>query len=236
MAVILILETSTEVCSVALMEDGHIIDIIESKDGQNHARLVTVFADSLMERNNIKPNDLVAVAVSKGPGSYTGLRIGISTAKGICYASSIPLIAIGTLEAMSDHVMSNLEKYAISEEKPSLFCPMIDARRMEVYTMLLDENGNVLKPVTAEIIDESFFAGESNEKQLVVFGNGSAKCIPVLKSTNAIFVDGIEASAQHMGKLVWQAYINKRFENVAYFEPFYLKDFVATVSKKNMLG
>ena len=105
MAVILILETSTDVCSVALMKGGHIIDIIESKDGQNHARLVTVFADSLMERNNIKPIDLVAVAVSKGPGSYTGLRIGISTAKGICYASRIPLIGIGTLESMSDHVM-----------------------------------------------------------------------------------------------------------------------------------
>jgi tRNA threonylcarbamoyladenosine biosynthesis protein TsaB len=189
-----------------------------------------------MERNNIKPIDLVAVAVSKGPGSYTGLRIGISTAKGICYASHIPLIGIGTLEAMSDYVMSNRVKYAISEYKPSIFCPMIDARRMEVYTMLLDENGNVLKPVTAEIIDETFLASESQEKQLVIFGNGSAKCIPVLKSSYAIFLDGIEASARHMGKLVWQAYINKRFENVAYFEPFYLKDFVATASKKNMLG
>jgi tRNA threonylcarbamoyladenosine biosynthesis protein TsaB len=235
MAVILILETSTDVCSVALMKDGHIIDIIESKDGQNHARLVTVFADSLMERNNIKPIDLVAVAVSKGPGSYTGLRIGISTAKGICYASRIPLIGIGTLEAMSDYVMSSRIKYSISEDKPCIYCPMIDARRMEVYTMLLDENGNVLKAVTAEIIDETFYADESKEKQLVIFGNGSAKCIPILKLTNAIFVDGIEASAQHMEKLVWHAYINKRFENVAYFEPFYLKDFVATVSKKNML-
>lgn len=236
MAVILILETSTDVCSVALMKDGQIIDMTESKDGQNHARLVTVFADKLMERNNIKPIDLVAVAVSKGPGSYTGLRIGVSTAKGICYASHIPLIGIGTLEAMAAHVMSIKKKYNIPEDVSSLFCPMIDARRMEVYTMLLDENGTILKPVTAEIIDEAFLANELLEKQLVVFGNGSAKCIPFLKSANVIFVDGIEASAQHMGKLVWQAYINKQFENVAYFEPFYLKDFVATVSKKNMFG
>jgi len=236
MAVILILETSTDVCSVALMKDGQVIDLIESKDGQNHARLVTVFAESLMGRNNIQPIDLVAVAVSKGPGSYTGLRIGVSTAKGICYAGHIPLIGVGTLEAMAGYVMKNKVKYGIPLDKPSLFCPMIDARRMEVYTMLLDEYGKILKPVAAEIIDESFLADELLEKQVVIFGNGSAKCIPVLKSTNTIFVDGIEASAQHMSELVWEAYNNKQFENVAYFEPFYLKDFVATVSKKNMLG
>jgi len=236
MAVILIIETSTEVCSVALANNGQIIDLIESKEGQNHARLVTVFAESLMKRNAIKPSDLLAVAVSKGPGSYTGLRIGVSTAKGICYAGHIPLIAIGTLEAMAKHVMLNSAKYGLPENKELLFCPMIDARRMEVFWMLLDAQGNVLKPITADIIENSFLSDELIENQIVFFGNGADKCRKVLSSTNAIFVDHIEASAQHMSELVWQSYNKKQFEDVAYFEPFYLKDFVATVSKKNMLG
>ena len=236
MAVILIIETSTEVCSVALANNGQIIDLIESKEGQNHARLVTVFAETLMKRNAVEPSDLVAVAVSKGPGSYTGLRIGVSTAKGICFAGHIPLIAIGTLEAMAKHVMINPVKYGLPENKNRLFCPMIDARRMEVFWMLLDSQGNVLKPIAANIIEETFLSDELIENQIVFFGNGAEKCQKVLNSTNAIFVDHIEASAQHMSELVWQSYTKNQLEDVAYFEPFYLKDFVATVSKKNMLG
>jgi tRNA threonylcarbamoyladenosine biosynthesis protein TsaB len=236
MALILIIETSTEVCSVSLIKNGILLDSIESDEGQNHARFVTVFAEDLLTRNKIHPNELNAVAVSKGPGSYTGLRIGASTAKGICYAANIPLIAVGTLEAMAKHVALNKAQFGISEDKPTLFCPMIDARRMEVFSMLLNENGVVLKPITAEIIDDSFLANELHDNQVVFFGNGSAKCEKFIKSPNALFLNNIKASAKHMTELVWEAYNNKQFEDVAYFEPFYLKDFVATVSKKNMLG
>ncbi len=236
MVLILIIETSTEVCSVSLIRDGILVDFIESDEGQNHARLVTVFAENLLYRNKFQPNELNAIAVSKGPGSYTGLRIGASTAKGICYAANIPLIAVGTLEAMAKHVALNRTQFGIPDDKLTLFCPMIDARRMEVYSMLLDENGTVLKPITAEIIDDSFLAPELSNKQVVFFGNGSAKCEKVIKSTNAIFLSNIKASARHMTELVWEAYNNNLFEDVAYFEPFYLKDFVATVSRKNMLG
>lgn len=236
MAFILIIETSTEVCSVSLSKDGNLVDLIESGEGQDHARLTSVFAETLLKRNNINPGERNAVAVSKGPGSYTGLRIGASTAKGICYAAQTPLIAVGTLEAMAKHVSLNHEKFGIPFEGNTLFCPMIDARRMEVYSMLIDENGNILKPISAEIIDESFLESDLRSNTVVFFGNGSAKCQNVIQSPNAIFLSNINASAQYMTELVWEAYNNKHFEDVAYFEPFYLKDFVATVSKKNMLG
>lgn len=236
MAAILIIETSTEVCSVALTIDGTLTDIIESKEGQNHARLVTVFAEDLLNRNNIKPEELVAVAVSKGPGSYTGLRIGVSTAKGICYARHIPLIAIGTLEALALHVIKNRKFYNIPEGKPTLFCPMIDARRMEVFSMLYNEDASILKQITAVIVVDEFLSEELIENQVVFFGNGSEKCRHVLKSSNALFVSNIDASAKYMCELAWKLYNKNQFEDVAYFEPFYLKDFVATVSKKNIQG
>lgn len=236
MAIILIIETSTEVCSVALSEDGKLFDLIESDQGQNHARLTTVFAEQLLSRNNIRPGELCAVAVSKGPGSYTGLRIGVSTAKGICYASHIPLIAVGTLEAMANHVSLNRNNYDIPDHLPALYCPMIDARRMEVFSMLLDENGRVVKPISADVIDGQFLVDQLAEKQVVFFGNGSAKCMKLINSPNALFLPDITASAKHMCELVWQHYTKNQFEDVAYFEPFYLKDFVATVSTKNLLA
>jgi tRNA threonylcarbamoyladenosine biosynthesis protein TsaB len=233
-ASILIIESSTEICSVVLTKDGTLIDMMESEAGQNHARLITVFAENLLKRNNIQPGELSAVAVSKGPGSYTGLRIGVSTAKGICYALGIPLIAVGTLEAMAKHVTLNRSTYHLPENPSLLYCPMIDARRMEVFFMLLDNDGKVLKPISAEIINESFLANELIENQVVFFGNGSEKCKNVLTLSNAIHLNGIKASAKHMIELVWDAYNKNHFEDVAYFEPFYLKDFVATVSKKNI--
>lgn len=236
MAFILTIESSTEVCSVSLMKDGTLTDMLESGEGQNHARLVTVFAQELLKKNGIGPGELNAVAVSSGPGSYTGLRIGASAAKGMCYALQIPLIAVGTLEAMARHVALNKTKYQIPEDKPFLLCPMIDARRMEVYSMLLDEPGNILKPITAEIIDESFLKHELETNTVVFFGNGAPKCQEVIHSPHAVFLPGINASARHMTELVWEAYNNKQFKDVAYFEPFYLKDFVVTVSKKSVLG
>lgn len=236
MAAILVIETSTEVCSVALTIGGKLADITESNEGQNHARLVTFFAQDLLRRNNIGPEDLVAVAVSKGPGSYTGLRIGVSTAKGICFARHIPLIAIGTLEAMTRHVMQNRALYPIREDKPTLFCPMIDARRMEVYSMLYNEDGSIKQPIAALIVDETFLSDELAQKQIVFFGNGAEKCREVLKSPNALIIPHVKASARYLCDLVWELYNKNQFEDVAYFEPFYLKDFVATVSKKNIPG
>lgn len=233
---ILIIESSTEVCSVSVLRDGKLLDTEESGEGQNHARLVTVFAEKILKRNHISPNQLKAVAVSKGPGSYTGLRIGVSTAKGICYASNIPLIAVGTLEAMAKHVAINRESYNIPTDKPLLFCPMIDARRMEVYSMLINEQGEVMKPISAEIVDGTFLEKELEDNTVVFFGNGASKCESLVKSPNALFLNKINASAKFMTELVWEAYNNKHFEDVAYFEPFYLKDFVVTVSKKSVLG
>lgn len=236
MALILIIETSTEVCSVSLVKDGVLTDFIESDEGQNHARLVTVFAQELFQRNSIVSSNLNAVAVSKGPGSYTGLRIGVSTAKGICYASDISLIAVGTLEAMAKHVALNRQTFGIPADRPVLFCPMIDARRMEVYSMLLDESGRTVHPISAQIIDDTFLSSELSDHNIVFFGNGAAKCEHVINSVNAIFLPEVKASARYMTELVWEAYNNKHFEDVAYFEPFYLKDFVVTTSKKNIFG
>lgn len=236
MAAILVIETATEICSVALTIDGTFTDMIESKEGQNHARLVTVFAENLLKRNHVKAEDLLAVAVSKGPGSYTGLRIGVSTAKGICFARHIPLIAIGTLEAMTHHVIQNRTLYNIPENKKTLFCPMIDARRMEVYSMLYDSQGTEIKPITAVVVDELFLAKELEQSQIVFFGNGSDKCRQVLTSPNALFIADIEASAKYLCEIAYQLYNKNQFEDVAYFEPFYLKDFIATVSKKNIPG
>lgn len=236
MATILIIETSTEICSIALTVNGNVIDLMESDEGQNHARLTTLFAEQLLKRNHIIPGKLDAVAVSKGPGSYTGLRIGVSTAKGICYAAGIPLIAVGTLEAMARFVSTNAIELGFPKSDQTLYCPMIDARRMEVFSMLLDEAGCVIHPITAQIIDESFLAPELKSNQIVFFGNGSSKCNKVLVSENAVFISSIKASAKHMAELAYEAYTKKQFEDVAYFEPFYLKDFVATVSKKNIFG
>ena len=236
MSYILVIETSTEVCSVALASNGVLVDMLESGEGQNHARLVSVYAEDLLARNRVKPSDLVAVAISRGPGSYTGLRIGVSTAKGFCYAAGIPLIAVGTLESMAVHVAANKTHFGIDESRETLYCPMIDARRMEVYSMLVDEHGNIIKPISAEVVDESFLSGELKEQQVVFLGNGSAKCHKVIVSPNAFFTDGVRASASHLCVLAWNAFQEKKFEDIAYFEPFYLKDFVATVSKKNVFG
>lgn len=236
MAYFLIIETATEVCSVALAEDDRVIDLEESAEGQNHARLVTVFAEKLLSRNGIRASQLSAVGVSKGPGSYTGLRIGVSTAKGICFASGIPLLAVGTLESMAHQVAGNFRDYGIPDDLPVLYCPMIDARRMEVFSMLVDQGGNILKSISAEIIGSEFLAEELSAHRVVFFGNGAAKCANVLTSPNALFVSNINASAKYMTELVWDAYNKKHFEDVAYFEPFYLKDFVATVSRKHISG
>lgn len=233
MATILNIETSTEVCSVVLAKDGKILFEKESIEGLNHSELLTVFIQELFVENNLKMSILDAVAVSKGPGSYTGLRIGVSVAKGLCYALEIPLIAIGTLDAMGFYVSQHFDSTAFS--KKMLFCPMIDARRMEVYTALYNSKGENIQPVSAEIIDEHSFSKFLKDFKIQFFGNGAAKCKSMLNHHNALFNGPSKTSARFMQILSDKKYDNNEFENVAYFVPFYLKNFVATIPKNKVL-
>jgi len=234
MALILNIETSTEVCSVALARDGAVIHSRENLTGQNHAMLLTVFIDELLAEANITIKQLDAVAVSGGPGSYTGLRIGVSVAKGICYASCLPLIAITSLEAMAHHVINNRENFQYPETGNTLFCPMIDARRMEVYTSFYDKTGKQIRGIQADIIDHQSYFPFLENNPVLFFGNGAAKCHNAITHPNAIFIDGIITSAENMVPLAERDFCLHKCVDVAYYEPFYLKDFVATMSVKNI--
>ncbi|MBW6535846.1 MAG: tRNA (adenosine(37)-N6)-threonylcarbamoyltransferase complex dimerization subunit type 1 TsaB [Mariniphaga sp.] len=237
MATILNIETATEVCSVNLARDGEILVEKESSEGLNHSQLLTVFIDELFRENNFEPAQLDAVAVSKGPGSYTGLRIGVSVAKGLCYSLGIPLIAVGTPEALGKYTAQNREDFiqGIENTENALFCPMIDARRMEVYTALFNAKGDKIKPVSAKIIDEYSFSEYLNQHPVLFFGNGAQKCKEALTHPNALFSGPLKASARFMIKLAEEKYNNNDFEDVAYFEPFYLKNFIATVPKNKVI-
>ena len=242
---ILHIETSAELCSVALSGESRCLAVRENSEGRNHAAMLTPFIDDLMKMHNVSIHQLDAVAVSSGPGSYTGLRIGLSTAKGLCYGGNIPLIAVSTLQAMS---MGFVQQYPetrtaqpstksnpkpetrtakFSTELNPLLCPMIDARRMEVYTALYDFDGRQVEKVSAEIITEQSFSSWLDERSVYFFGNGAAKCRAIMTHPNAVFPEGFVHSARYMIQPALQAYHEKRFEDVAYFEPFYLKDFIA---------
>jgi len=237
MAIILNIETATEVCSVNLARDGEILVEKESLEGLNHSRLLTVFIEEIFRENNFEPAQLDAVAVSKGPGSYTGLRIGVSVAKGLCYSLGIPLIGVGTLDALGKYAAQNWENYiqGIENAEDVLFCPMIDARRMEVYTTLFNSKGEKIEPVSAKIIDENSFQEYLNQYSVLFFGNGAEKCKPALTHPNVVFSGPLKASARFMINLAEEKYNNNDFEDVAYFEPFYLKNFIATVPKNKMI-
>lgn len=235
MAMILNIETSTEVCSVSLAKDGETLFLKESTEGMNHSRLLTVFIEQLFSENKVEIQSLDAVAVSKGPGSYTGLRIGVSVAKGLCYGLGIPLISVSSLESMG--IYTALNRAQFGQEKPEdelLFCPMIDARRMEVYTALYNTAGEEIKPITAEIITEDFLSAELGKNRILFFGNGAAKCKSLLKAQNAVFAGPGATSAVFMQALSEKKYRLQQFEDVAYFEPFYLKNFVATVPRNKV--
>ncbi|PJJ84160.1 tRNA (adenosine(37)-N6)-threonylcarbamoyltransferase complex dimerization subunit type 1 TsaB [Mucilaginibacter auburnensis] len=223
---ILQIETATTVCSVALANRGELIAVKEVNERNVHAEVITVFIDELLNKAGIKYGELDAIAVSSGPGSYTGLRIGVSTAKGLCYALSKPLIAVETLEAMASGFAAE------GNYTDALMCPMIDARRMEVYTALFDAAGNTIKPTAAEIIDEHSFTTELQQNKIVFFGDGAAKCRRILsQSSNAVIVEDFYNSAAHLTQKAYQKYQAGQFEDVAYFEPFYLKDFLVTTKK-----
>ncbi len=229
MALILSLETSTTVCSAAIARDGKTIADKMSLENKSHATSLAVFIDQLFTENGLKPSDLDAVAVSEGPGSYTGLRIGVSTAKGICYALGIKLLAIDTLKAMA--IMAQQKASVL----PDLFCPMIDARRMEVYTAMYDARLIKTEATHALVVDTDSFADGLRAKRIAFFGDGAGKCRNLIKSVNAMFIDDICPLATNMAALAEEAFNAGKFKDVAYFEPFYLKDFVATVAKQKIL-
>lgn len=227
MALILNIETATTVCSVALAEDGQLLALKEQDGDYSHAENLTLFVEEVMKQANAKLTDIDAVSVSKGPGSYTGLRIGVSTAKGLCYSLDKPLVAVNTLQHLA-LALSQKEKIAAG-----MFCPMLDARRMEVYCAIYNSSNKIIKPTAAEIIDENSFAHLLSKNVIYFFGSGAGKCKEVLAGNkNAVFIDGIVPSAANMITLSEQAYINNMFEDLAYFEPFYLKDFIAGKKKE----
>jgi len=235
MALLLHIETSTAVCSVALGKDGNLLALKETKEGMKHASHLTVFIGNILKENNFTPADLDGVVISMGPGSYTGLRIGVSTAKGICYGANLPLIAINTLQAITEPLLDNTDIHAqLDNPKKAYYCPMIDARRMEVYTAFFNNKNELIGDISADIIDENSYSKELSEREIVFFGDGSSKCKEVIKSKNGIFLDNVVPSAIGMIELAETKFQNQDFEDVAYFEPFYLKDFVATTPKKNI--
>ena len=230
---ILNIETSGNACSVALSGNNKLIAFKENNAGKLHASLLSPFIDDVLREGNISPRALSAIAVSKGPGSYTGLRIGVSTAKGLAYALNIPIIGINTLESLTYGFLNKYRKY--SGKKDIILCPMIDARRMEVYTCLFSPELKIIKDITAEIIREDSFDTFLREKTIVFFGEGALKCKPVINHENAIFIDFTNLSARFMVDLSIKACNLGNFENTAYFEPFYLKDFIAGKPGRDIL-
>lgn len=222
---ILNIETSTNVCSVAISVDGKCVFSRNNADGMNHATLLSPFIDEAFRfLASAKPD---AIAVSGGPGSYTGLRIGVSTAKGLSYGLEIPLIAVDTLEIMSLMATNIVDNFP----ENSLLCAMIDARRMEVYAAFYNLKGENVRAVSADIIDENSYSALLDNNTVYFFGNGAPKCKAVLTHSNAIFVDDIVPLAENMIPLAERAFLKKQFVDIAYYEPFYLKEFYTTTPK-----
>ena len=234
MSLILCIETGTDICSVGLSRDGELVSLRESDEGRDHAKNVAVFVDELLRENDVAAEELSAVAVGMGPGSYTGLRIGVSFAKGLCYGLQIPLVAVGSLDSLVQVAREDYDAGIIDVEQwdDAVLCPMVDARRMEVYTQMFDAKGQSLNEVKAEIIAEDSFAEWRNGRPFVIFGNGAAQCQEVLK--DAILVN-VTPSARGLAALAHQRFEAGQTEDIAYFEPFYLKDFIVIPSKKKLL-
>ncbi len=222
---ILCIETATGVCSVSLSQSGVLLNLEETTEFNSHSSKLTSFIESVMKKSECDFSELDAIAVSEGPGSYTGLRIGVSSAKGISYACNIPLIAISTLQAMANGA---IQKYNSVNVNNTIYCPMIDARRMEVYSAHFDTDNNLIRDIEAEIIDENTYEDLLKERKMCFFGDGAEKCKEFFSvHSNAVFYDDIFPSAKYMTDLAYNKYQNKDFVDVAYFEPFYLKEFVA---------
>lgn len=224
------IETSTEVCSVALSSDGVVKFQRQDFEGPSHAALLGGFVEEAVAFARENGITLHAVAVSGGPGSYTGLRIGVSEAKGLCFGLNLPLIAVSTLELLCCTAM-----FRVDIEEDAWICPMIDARRMEVYAAVYDKYLNPVMPVGAYVVDENTFAEVLSQHKVIFCGNGAAKCAEVINHHNAIFVDGVYPLATGMLALADRAFARGAFSDVAYYEPFYLKEFVATTPKNKVL-
>ena len=236
MALILSIETGTDICSVALANDGELMALRESDEGRDHAKKVALFVDELLRETGVQPSDIDAIAVGKGPGSYTGLRIGVSFAKGMCYALNIPLIAIGSLDALAEVAREDFEAGILDVEEEdwtqAKLCPMVDARRMEVYAQVFDVEGRAQSDVVAEVVTEESFNEWRSEGKFVIFGNGAKKCAEMLPDA---IIEDVVPSARGIVRLAEEAFNAGKFEDLAYFEPFYLKDFIVIPSKKKLL-
>ena len=223
MPCILYIETATNTCSIALAANRQLLAMKESNVRNTHAATITRFIDEVAKSSKTLLSEIDAVAVSKGPGSYTGLRIGVATAKGLCYALDKPLIAVPTLQAMAAGIPA-----CPAGRRLLVICPMIDARRMEVYYALYDIDGNEIRETRAEVIGENSFSDILKDHTIIFGGDGSMKCRDLLKhQRNAFFLDDFNASAKDMISIAEDKYGRKEFEDLAYFEPFYLKDFIA---------
>lgn len=222
MSWILCIDTTTENCSVALTKSGTLFASKEQREGQQHAGLLTLLIEKILEESSVKMNELAAIAVSDGPGSYTGLRIGASTAKGLCYALNIPLIAVDTLKAMAYEVIKKQR-----EREDDFYCiPMMDARRMEVYTTVYDNKLQEVEAKYAKIIDNNSFMSYLSQKKILFCGNGSEKCKSVLSHSNSVFFTDVYFSAINITSIAHQYFIEAKFEDVAYYEPYYLKKYL----------
>ena len=232
MSCILHIETSTNVCSVAVSEDGKVIFDKADRKGNNHAEALGSFVDEAMSFADSHAIPLDAVAVSSGPGSYTGLRIGVSMAKGVCYALNLPLLSVPTLELMCVPVLLRNEEI----EDEALLCPMIDARRMEVYAALYDRALKPVRGIQADVVDADTYRQWLEDRPVYFFGNGAAKCMDTINHPNAHLIEGIEPVAKWMMPLAERKMLNDIHEDVAYFVPYYLKDFVAKQPKDLLRG
>jgi tRNA threonylcarbamoyladenosine biosynthesis protein TsaB len=232
MALILHIETANNVCSVALAKNGKLLALSETSEAKSHARFLNPFIDSVLLEAKQKMEALEAVAISKGPGSYTGLRIGTSAAKGICYGLNIPFISIPTLQAMTRGLF---DSNTFSLQPDAVYCPMIDARRMEVYCAMYDASLVEIQKTAAVILDEHSFQSLLLKQKIIFFGDGSEKCKRLFaQNTNAHFSDLEFTSAKNMIQIAEEKFNAKAFEDLAYFEPFYLKDFMSTSSKASI--
>jgi tRNA threonylcarbamoyladenosine biosynthesis protein TsaB len=229
---ILSIETSTTICSVALHDNGNLLANQDLFAEQSHSGMLTVMIDNILAQTKTTKQQLTAIAISDGPGSYTGLRIGASTAKGLCFALGIPLIAISTLQAIALQIANKLGGFLTNElGNKVLLCPMLDARRMEVYTALYNINLEIISPIEALVVDENSLSNLIETHTIICFGNGADKCKTVLKHSNFKFIDNISPSACTIGELAAK---NTKTVDLIYYEPLYLKEYLAKIAAKKV--
>jgi tRNA threonylcarbamoyladenosine biosynthesis protein TsaB len=232
MSLLLCIDTATDICSVVLSEGNKLLASRESIDDRSHATKLAVFIQEILLECSLSVSNLSAVAISMGPGSYTGLRIGVSTAKGLCYGADVPLLAVSTLEAMCYGIPESfLQAY---QATGYLFCPMLDARRMEVYTAVYNSNFQLVQDIEAKILEPDSYHNLFEQSPVLFFGSGAEKAVSIFRHPNSVYYKEFRHSALHMIQPALNKLAQKQFENVAYFEPFYLKDFIATVPKNKV--